>query len=124
MRETHRRAMTMADEAMAAERLGMEDEARELFEGAWELEYKAAKGTKKEPGRSILHRSAATLALRAKDIRAAHEIAFQGLRGDAPKEIQEELQEIFRQTGIEDKLWISNANSDPEPFRHGEFKGV
>lgn len=49
-----------------------------------------------EPTRSVLHRSAASLALECGDREAARRLAERGLTGKPPEEIAEELRDVIR----------------------------
>ncbi len=71
IRQTHQRAMDLAEEAQVARRAGDEEKARRQFRLAFFLEAMAANaapdGNEAEPSRSILYRSAAALALDCAD---------------------------------------------------------
>lgn len=96
-RLTHTQAMDAADRAFIAQRAGNHADALRLFHEAFTLELEAARLTDDEPGRSILHRSAATLALHARRLRDAEKIAAMGLAGDPPPEIADELRDVMEQ---------------------------
>lgn len=91
-RVAHDAAMRAADEADRA----TGDVARLLYLRAMQLERQAAEAVEAEPSRGILHRSAATLALRAGEPEIATAIALRGLRppfrGDP--QVCEELREV------------------------------
>lgn len=97
--ELHNRAMDIAEEAFALQRSGDEEGAHHLFAQALELEQKAAFmlgiGEENEPSRSVLFRSAASLAYNAKDYEVAEKLVAQGLAGYPPPEIAEELRDLF-----------------------------
>lgn len=96
----HHEAMQFADLADQALREGDEDAAFCHFASAYERELEAATcliaAWIEEPSRSVLYRSAATLACEAHQWRDAELAACQGLRGNAPPEIAEELREVLR----------------------------
>ncbi len=96
-RMIHRQAMDTAEQAFIAQRAGKHTDAQRLFREAFTLEVEAARLTDDEPGRSILHRSAATLALHAQLPRDAEKIAAAGLAGDPPPEVADELRDIMEQ---------------------------
>ncbi len=50
-----------------------------------------------EPTRSVLHRSAATLAWRCEMYEEARRLIYRGLAGDAPPEIEAELRDLLRE---------------------------
>ena len=56
-----------------------------------------------EPERSILHLSAASLAYSAKLPDEARLMAEQGLKGNPPEEIAEDLREVLRKLDEEEK---------------------
>ncbi len=86
--------MEIADRAFIAQRNG--GQALQLFEAAYRLEFEAAQQTHEEPSRSVLYRSAATLALHAQLYREAEKADALGLAGEAPAEIADELREVLK----------------------------
>lgn len=92
-------AMALCDEALAARIQGDTPRTDEFFRLAYERERDAAAllapVTELEPTRSIIHRSAAALALQCGDVASALRIATTALGGDPPSEIREELLEII-----------------------------
>lgn len=103
--EYHQQAMESADEALAARRRGDEAQARTLFRDAFDQERHAARmiaaDLSAEPTRSVLHRSAAALALECGEVREAERLIATALSGDPPEEIAAELralwQEVYRE---------------------------
>lgn len=95
----HQRAMVFAQDAYAARMQGRLKIAARLTRKAYDLEKKAADLVAPlldvEPTRSILHRSAATLALECQEIREAEKLVAAGLAGDPPEEIAEELRDLL-----------------------------
>lgn len=94
--ELHRRAMDVAERALVARRIGRAGEAKALFREAFEAEREAALRVAEdpaapEPTRSVLLRSAATLALDCGQRREAQRLAARGLAGDPSPEIADEL---------------------------------
>ncbi len=92
--------MEIADEAFMAKRLGDIERAKNLFLQAFELEFNIAQQATTEPSRSVLFRSAATLALHAEQYREAERVAAMGLSGNPPPEIANELRDILEETMI------------------------
>ena len=94
----HEQAVDLAEETFAAQRKGESDKATELFLKALELEDRAAATSpttpESEPTRSILYRSAASLAYHAKDYDRAEQLIARGLSGYPPVEIKEELRAL------------------------------
>lgn len=97
--ESHNIAMELADLAFSAYRKFKLSKARWLFESAMNFEAHAAQQlepTKEtEPTRSILFRSAASLALNAGMPYAQEQLVHEGLRGYPPREIKEELMDLI-----------------------------
>jgi|SRR5947209_2794117 len=92
----HRSAMERTQEAVLAQD---PERARELFCKALELERKAAESwaetRNEEPTRSILYRSAASLAWSCQDYPEAERLARKGLEGEPPGDIAHELEELL-----------------------------
>ncbi len=97
--ELHDQAMEKAEQALLARQRAAYDEAQKAFEEAYENESEAAllavEEAQPEPTRSVLLRSAATLALDAGKIREAERLAAMGLAGDPPPEIADELRTVL-----------------------------
>lgn len=97
----HRAAMQFSEEAMLETTAGRHDRARELFAKAFERAARAADligpFSNLEPTRSILYRSAASLAIDCGDYRAAQRLIRRGLAGSPPPELRAELLELMRQ---------------------------
>ena len=94
----HQSAMDLATEADRISSHGRRhnDTAVRLYEQAWRLERDAARGTEVEPSRTVLYRSASSLAYCAGDIVECLILAIDGLVGDGPKEIKNEIAEVAR----------------------------
>ena len=108
-KEFHDRAMKYADAAFLAKFKGHADEAKRYFEKAFLEEKQAAliiASSDKEPTRSVLHRSAATLALHCGEVREAEKLVASALAGDPPEAIAEELREIFEEAQFERHLQL------------------
>ncbi|MGB1287159.1 MAG: hypothetical protein ACPG7F_11540, partial [Aggregatilineales bacterium] len=110
LKQQHQKAMTIAEEAFIALREDRIQMALDLFSQGFELEVAVARQTDAEPARSILYRSAATLAFHARRYRDAERTVAQGLLGNPPVEIAQELRTLFEkitlhtQTGIETEM--------------------
>ena len=91
----HERSMDLAEEAFIAKRRGELDTAKRLFIEALTLESSAAESfppdKQSEPTRSILYRSAASLAYHAELYERAEGLITAGLAGHPPAEIRAEL---------------------------------
>lgn len=107
----HRKAMELADEAMLRKLKG--ESVTGLLKSAFEAERSAAlelvHPSSPEPTRSILFRSAASLALECGEIREAERLIAHGLTGEPPSEIASELRDLL------EKVYFQ---------RHLELRGV
>ena len=115
-RELHLRAMEFMDEAvylvkpaLRLDKLQLENfRVERLFRAALKSEASAADSVSDrfelEPTRSVLHRGAASLALRVGEIEIAKRYIAAALQGNAPSEIREELNEIHRQVLLREAL--------------------
>ena len=84
--QLHRDAMELADRAAAKKREGDHEAALELTREAFKREREAALTTENqvefEPTRSVLHRSAASLALECDEVREAERLIAAALAGN------------------------------------------
>jgi hypothetical protein len=120
--------MELAEEAFLAERRGEFAKARELNQRAFYLEAEAAEALADsldvEPTRSILYRSAATLAVRCGKLHAGERLASKGLAGRPSKEIAEELDMVLDEVKrIRSPRWHPLHLSDHRERIH-YFNGV
>ncbi|MDM8521222.1 hypothetical protein QUF64_14345 [Anaerolineales bacterium HSG6] len=96
--QLHNDAMDLAEEAFRSQRKGDTERTTKLFRQALEFEkqafanFPATKSS--EPTRSILVRSAASIALHAKDYEQAERLVSIGLTGFPPAEIKAELRAL------------------------------
>jgi hypothetical protein len=96
-----------------------EDEVRMrgLLSEALKLECEAADSVADdlalEPTRSLLHRSAASIALQKFDTKTAKQYAQAGLEGHAPADIKSELQTLAEQIAVLDAEMTSYALKAP-----------
>lgn len=115
-RELHQGAMQFMDEALyvnkptvRTEDLQLENfRVETLFRRALELETLAADSVSNsfelEPTRSVLHRAAASLALRIGDIETAKRYIAAAFQGNPPSKLRQELNEIRNQVLMRDAL--------------------
>jgi hypothetical protein len=99
----HEAAMELARQAFSdRDKLG----SRELFQGAMEKERRAAdiwaETEGLEPTRSILYRSAASLAWNCENYPEVKRLAAEGLSGAPPSRIAGELRELLEMVGQKD----------------------
>jgi tetratricopeptide (TPR) repeat protein len=105
IQELHSNAMELADKADILKMQGKADEAKALFRQSLETEREAALTARQqqvgEPTESVLFRSAASLAYTVGDYREAERLACQGLAGNPPVEIAEELRNLYDAISLE-----------------------
>lgn len=95
--DLHHAAMAFHDAAQAARRVDDVETAIIAMQHAYRFERDAAILAPRgfEPTRSVLHRSAAWMALDCGMNAEAVELVREGLAGDPPEEIAEELREVL-----------------------------
>ena len=94
----HREAMELGDKSFLARRYGKRKEYLRLTELAYEKEAAAADlmvDEDIEPTRSVLHRSAATLAWRCEMFDEAKRLICRALAGNPPPDIEYELKDLL-----------------------------
>lgn len=119
--ELHRRAMALADRAILQSRAGEVNLARDVYREAFVAEREAAASAVAEglgePTISVLHRSAATLALDAGEVREAERLIALALCGEPPEEIANELRDLWEQVYFERHLSLRGVR-----LATGEFQ--
>ncbi|MEH2109322.1 hypothetical protein [Nostoc sp.] len=99
IQDLHKQAMDFAEMAQIAKLRGESALALQLSRQAFEKERLAAElivnNIEAEPTRSVLHRSAATLAIECGEIPTAERLISIALSGNPPQEIAEELKDLF-----------------------------
>lgn len=107
---THRRAMEQTDLALLERMRGDEESALRHFRSAYELEAEAANALLNElgaePARSVLFRSAATLARDCGMLADAEKQIHKALAGDPPAEIADELRDLLEQVSFQRHLGL------------------
>ena len=93
--EFHQGAMEFAEQALIARRQNDLISAQDFAFRAYLLEKQAADESQTEPTRSVLYRSAATLALDCKEYREAERLVATALAGSPPEAIATELREVL-----------------------------
>jgi hypothetical protein len=100
-KELHDRAMSLYEASLLARRSGNEHRMMALLTEALQMEAAAADtvagDASLEPTRSVLHRSAASLALQLGELATATRYAREGLKGNVPEEIRPELTVLLDQ---------------------------
>jgi len=104
--------MALADLAHAAARKGDRETAQQYFRRAFELESQAAQTISSnigaQPTRAVLFRSAATLALQCGLIEETISLIQEGLAGDPPAAIAEELRSLIED--VEGRKFSASAD--------------
>ncbi len=105
IQELHQQAMDLAEVAFTAKLRGDLEQMSILSRQAFEKEAQAAKliatNLNAEPTRSVLHRSAASLAIDCGELQAAEKLIATALTGNPPQEIAEELKDLFIQINLQ-----------------------
>lgn len=116
IQDLHKKALEIVDVAFINNFNGNEDIAIAKFKEALDFEKKAAFLAKQEnigePSESILFRSAAAIALNAKEFRIAEKLVAFGLSGDPPFEIAEELRNLLEDIHFNRHLNLQGINLD------------
>jgi len=119
--DLHRKAMDLASEAQLERIHGHPGRAHDLICEAFQHEREAACLVKDqvelEPTRSVLYRSAGSLALECSDFREAERLIASGLAGNPPEEIAEELRELLEQVSFERHLSLRGMILRPDEFQ-------
>ncbi|MBW4488576.1 MAG: pentapeptide repeat-containing protein [Trichocoleus desertorum ATA4-8-CV12] len=97
----HQEAMDLAESALTAKLRGDLAQSNQLLRQAFEKEAQAAaliaNDLNAEPTRSVLHRSAAALAIDCGEFQVAERLIMTALTGEPPQAIAEELKNLFFQ---------------------------
>ncbi len=130
--DLHEKAMEFCDEAFFAKRNGDMDSFIRFSRQALELEVEAANLLKDnfddEPSRSILYRSAASMAIDCKEYRQAEKLISMALVGNPPNEIVAELRELLELLPLKQqskkiksaKLTIANKTFEVSGYQIGK----
>jgi hypothetical protein len=109
--ELHERAMSLAEATVIASTQGDAAMSRTRFQEALELAAEAAAliapHVDEEPIRSVLHRSAGSLALNCDEHRIAEKLLAVGLAGEPPSEIADEMRDLLEQVYAHRELLAS-----------------
>jgi hypothetical protein len=127
VQEKHIIAMDLAEAAFTAKLQGDLEASNKLTRQAFENEQAAAvlvaHQLDAEPTRSILHRSAATLAIDCGEFQAAEQLITTALSGNPPQEIAEELKDLFIQINLRPYLERRGINFNDEQINALMMKG-
>jgi acetylglutamate synthase len=104
----HQQAMDLAEAAAVAHLRGALEQAAQFTREAFEQETQAAaliaSALDAESTRSVLHRSAASLAIECGELQTAERLIATALSGNPPPEIAEELKDLFIQINLSQYL--------------------
>ena len=100
--------MDLAEQAAIKKLRGDSSGMEELLQRALALETEAAgmvaDDMEAEPTRSVLHRSAATLAVQCGELQQAEKLIAVALAGQPPLDVAEELKDLFIQINLQQYL--------------------
>jgi hypothetical protein len=118
VRELHDEAMRLAQLTLIARQHGKHKEAQALARSAYQHEREAAflvpEGESAEPTRSILFRSAASLAYQCGELLAAQRLIAEGLSGYPPAQVEMELKELYEQVNFELELELQSITVEED----------
>jgi hypothetical protein len=121
LEKLHREAMEAAEEASVERIKGEPSRAEKLLKQALAKEKEAAgmlaTETSMEPTRSVLYRSAASLALECGDARDAEKLISMALSGNPPDEIATELRDLLEQVHLQRHLELRGIVLAPGEFQ-------
>lgn len=113
--------MDLADEAFTARVRGEIERSHKLFRLAFEKESNAARAvaydTDFEPTRSVLLRSAASLALDCGELREAERLISLGLAGSPPDDVADEMRDLLDRVQFHRHLELRGVSLAPEEFQ-------
>jgi hypothetical protein len=119
--ELHNQAMDQAEMALMAKLKGDFSQFKILTREAFENERRAAElacqDINNEPTRSVLLRSAASLALDCVEYREAERLIAVALAGSPPNEIAEELRDLLEQVYFQRHLALRGVSLSPSEFQ-------
>lgn len=120
VKSLHNKAIEIAELAFKLKREGKIDISIKEFYKAFKIEREAADlipiDKKNEPSRSILYRSAGSLALNANLFIEAEKMVANGLLGFPPKEVADELRDLFDQINFERHLDLKGIKLSNNEF--------
>ncbi|MBC6433199.1 hypothetical protein FM036_21765 [Nostoc sp. HG1] len=118
IQELHKQAMDLAEAAFTAKLRGDLKQANQVSRQAFEKESQAAaliaNQLDAEPTRSVLHRSAASLAIDCGEFQTAERLIAIALSGNPPQEIAQELKDLFIQINLRPYLERHGLTFDEE----------
>ncbi|MEH1929981.1 hypothetical protein [Nostoc sp.] len=122
IQELHKQAMDLAEAAFTAKLRGDLKQANEVSRQAFDKESQAAaliaNQLDAEPTRSVLHRSAATLAIDCGELQAAERLIAIALSGNPPQDIAQELKDLFIKINLRPYLERHGLTFDEKKLRN------
>jgi hypothetical protein len=126
--EARKIASSNMQEGIVADAMGNKQEAIRFFEIAFEAEKQAALSLltnfEQEPFRSVLFRSAASLAMNCKKYEEAKTMIHFGLAGNPPKGIVVELMEVYETVEREIRLAALSAPKNRKSANYFWLRGI
>ena len=116
-RQLHHEAMDLAEIALRRKKEDKLQEASDLYHRAYVLEAQAAGNTFREPTRSILHKSAALLALEFGGTREAEKLIATCLSEEPPEGIAEELRNLLETVHFQRHLKLQGISLGKREFQ-------
>jgi hypothetical protein len=117
----HDQAMDLAEAALFAGRRRDDKAHSDLTRQAYELDRRAADAAASidapEPTRSIIHRSAAVLAIECGEHREAERLIARALTGDPPVEIAQELRDLLEEVNFRRHLDLRGIELQLDEFQ-------
>jgi hypothetical protein len=121
IKQLHRKAMSERDSALSARLAGNDQDALRHFQAAYRLESEAANELTDrraaEPARSILFRSAATIAKECGLLEEAQKLIYKALSGDPPPDIKMELQDLLEEVNFTRHLELRDVSLSPDELQ-------
>jgi hypothetical protein len=128
VRQLHDEAMKLAQLALVARQQGELAEAERFARQAYQCEQQAAQliplEKKSEPTRSILYRSAASLAYQCREHNTAYQLVKEGLAGYPPPQIKQELNALATEISTHQQLLTIEGIMDYAESRQHNLIGV
>ena len=121
VRELHDKAMNLAHLAVVARHNQEWERAELLARQAYECESQAAElipeQQTSEPTRSILYRSAASLAYQCKEFAVAQRLIAKGLSGYPLPQVEQELKDLYEQINFERHLQVRGVTLENDDLQ-------
>jgi hypothetical protein len=121
VKRLHAEAMDLVDQAQMARVHRQHGTAAEFLQAAFRKEREAALGATQdvefEPTRSVLCRSAASLALECGEIREAERLIAMGLLGNPPEELANELRDLLEDVNFQRHLSLRGIRLEPNEIQ-------